>query len=554
MTFLPCAVIPSRNHHLAVPAILARLGEFGLPVIIVDDGSDEPARTALAALEGAEVEVLRLPANRGKGGAMQAGFARAAERGHTHALQIDADGQHDVEAVPQMLALARQYPNRVIAGEPVFDGSMPMGRRIGRWITHVWVWIETLSTDIRDSMCGFRLYPLAPAIRVMEEETVGARMDFDTEILVRLYWRGVDVQGVPVKVIYPPGNTSNFDLLADNVRITRMHTRLVVGLLARLLTGGGVRNPDAGQHWAALSERGLGAGLALLAAFYRVLGRDFARGLGQLVAGYFCLTNRTRRQASLDYLNRVLERPATLRDSLRHHAAFARMAVDRFAGWTAPKTLPPIDFPQKPDLDREMAAGKGALLLVSHLGNIDITRAVLHQPEGPRITVLVHTRHAQRFTRLIARRNPRFAADMVEVTEVGIDTAMLLQERIARGEWIAIAADRTPVDGDQRTVNVPFLGADAPFSTGPYLLASLLGCPVWAMFCIAEGERYRVHLHPFAERITLSRRDRITGLRDWAGRYAALLERHCRRAPFEWFNFYDFWRGTAARPESRGKA
>ena len=550
MTFRPCAVVPSRNHYVAMPGIVAALRAFDLPVIIVDDASDEPARGALAALVAPadDVELIRLPDNRGKGSAVKEGFRRALDRGFTHAVQIDADGQHDTAALTQLLQLARQHPNAVVAGEPVFDASMPLGRRVGRWVTHIWVWIETLSVAIRDSMCGFRVYPLAPVARVLAEEPVGDRMDFDTEILVRLYWRGVDIVPMPVRVIYPRGNTSNFAMLRDNLRITRMHTRLFFTMLGRVLGGAGLRNPEVTSHWAQLSERGLGLGLTTLAAIYRVLGRRLSRGLARGVAAYFWLTGGTRRRASTAYLRRALRRRLDWRDSLRHHTAFADMALDRFAAWTAPATLPPIDFPDKLVLDAAMAQGRGALLLVSHLGNIDITRAVLHGPDAPRITVLSHTQHARRFTRLIAARNPRFIADVVEVTEVGVDTALMLRERLDRGEWVAMAADRTPVSGTSRTVTASFLGDPAPFSVGPYLLATLLRCPVYAMFCLADGDRYRVHLHKLADRIDLPRERRSEALAAWAARYASLLESYCREAPFQWHNFFDFWRPAAAPP------
>jgi predicted LPLAT superfamily acyltransferase len=292
----------------------------------------------------------------------------------------------------------------------------------------------------------------------------------------------------------------------------------------------------------------MGIGLTLLAAAYRLLGRSLSRALARAVAAYFWITGGARRRASFDYLRRVLPRKPMWRDGLRHFATFADTALDRFAAWTSPGTLPPVEFPDEPLLDEAMAQPRGGLLLVAHLGNIDITRAVLRGPHSSRITVLAHTQHARRFTRLIASRNPRFAADVVEVTEVGVDTALQLRERIERGEWVAMAADRTPVSSGARTVTVPFLGAPAPFSAGPYLLAGLLHCPVYAMFCLAEGDRYRVYLHKFAEQIDLPRSRRGEALAGWASRYAELLERYCRQAPFQWHNFYDFWRPAAVPP------
>jgi hypothetical protein len=153
--------------------------------------------------------------------------------GFTHALQIDADGQHDASDVPKFVAAGRDHPRHVICGIPVYDASVPRARLYGRYLTHVWVWINTLSLRIRDSMCGFRLYPLAPVTRLVAEETIGRRMDFDSEILVRLFWRDVAVISVPTRVTYPSDGVSHFDVWRDNVRISRMHTRLFFGMLRR---------------------------------------------------------------------------------------------------------------------------------------------------------------------------------------------------------------------------------------------------------------------------------------------------------------------------------
>jgi glycosyltransferase involved in cell wall biosynthesis len=205
-------------------------------VLIVDDGNDAAARDTISALHAPadHIEVIRREANGGKGAAMMTGFQEAIRRGFTHALQIDADGQHDVQDLAKFVAAATAHPTAVICGQALFDESAPSARKIGRYITHVWVWIETCSLDIADSMCGYRIYPLAAVNALMGREAIGARMDFDTEILVHLHWRGAPVVNVPTRVIYPEGNNSNFRIVRDNVRISLMHTRLAVQAPFRL--------------------------------------------------------------------------------------------------------------------------------------------------------------------------------------------------------------------------------------------------------------------------------------------------------------------------------
>ena len=135
----------------------------------------------------------------------------------------------------KFIAAMDAAPDALICGQAIYDASVPKARKIGRYITHFWVWVETCSFDIADSMCGYRLYPLAAVAAVLRGGAVGARMDFDTEIAVHLHWRGLRVVNVPTKVIYPAGNVSNFAMLADNVRISLMHIRLVLQAPFRLL-------------------------------------------------------------------------------------------------------------------------------------------------------------------------------------------------------------------------------------------------------------------------------------------------------------------------------
>ena len=231
-----CAVVPVYNHEHAIAGIVGELRRCALTVYLVDDGSRASCAEVLDRLAAVdpEVRVVRLAHNQGKGAAVLAGMRAAAREGCTHALQIDADGQHQVDDVPRFLAVATADPAAVVCGAPQFDDSMPRSRRYLRYLTHVMVWVNTLSFGIRDSMCGFRVYPLAQVLPVIESEVPGRRMDFDVEALVRLHWRGVPLRWLPTPVSYPAGGVSHFRLLQDNVLITRMHTRLFFGMLRRL--------------------------------------------------------------------------------------------------------------------------------------------------------------------------------------------------------------------------------------------------------------------------------------------------------------------------------
>jgi glycosyltransferase involved in cell wall biosynthesis len=232
----PCILIPVYNHARPLPGLVERLAGHGLPGLLIDDGSDADCAAVMRGLVERHpwLRYVRQEQNSGKGSAVKLGLRLAAQEGYTHALQIDADGQHDPAELGKFLELAAQQPEAMITGLPRFDASMPRNRYYGRYLTHVWVWINTLSFSIQDSMCGYRAYPLAPCMALIESIPLGDHMDFDTEILVQLYWQEVPILSVPVRVRYPEDGISHFRLREDNILISLMHARLFFGMLRRL--------------------------------------------------------------------------------------------------------------------------------------------------------------------------------------------------------------------------------------------------------------------------------------------------------------------------------
>lgn len=233
--FKPCAVVPVYNHGKTAMAVVKSLYESGLPTILVDDGSNDETKASLKkvvdALPG--TCLVSLAENQGKGGAVMAGIREAARLGYSHALQVDADGQHDLGEVRTFLLSARQDPKALWAGFPVYDASVPRARLNGRKITNFWTAIETLSRDLKDSMCGFRVYPIARTVKAISTPFISRRMGFDIEVLVRLHWDGRPIRFLPVRVIYPEGGTSNFRMVEDNILISLVHTKLFFGMLVR---------------------------------------------------------------------------------------------------------------------------------------------------------------------------------------------------------------------------------------------------------------------------------------------------------------------------------
>ncbi len=236
--FKPAVIIPVYNHQDAVGSVVEQLLAYELPILLVDDGSDVVCEQTLVQLEKAfeRVFLLRLPQNGGKGAAVKAGLFWLERQRYSHALQLDADGQHAIGDVEHFLVHSERNPQALINGYPQYDETVPKHRYYARYLTHVWVWINTWSLSIRDSMCGFRVYPLDATVALLKSETCGDRMDFDTEIIVRWVWRGGVVENLPTKVNYPTDGVSHFKLWKDNALISWMHTRLFFGMLVRTPT------------------------------------------------------------------------------------------------------------------------------------------------------------------------------------------------------------------------------------------------------------------------------------------------------------------------------
>lgn len=231
-----CLLIPHYNHERQFVAFLSQLVATGLPLVVVDDGSnsDSLAQVTTAINTYENVHLYKLQRNRGKGAAVKAGCTFARDLGFTHAIQIDADGQHDVADIEQFVQLSRQQPEAIICGKPVFDSSAPKARVYGRKVTDFWVALETLSLRIKDGLCGFRVYPLNAVENVVDHYFLGNRMDFDTELLVKAVWLNTELVFIKTKVIYPGQSVSHFNYLRDNLLLIRLHSRLMLGMLVRL--------------------------------------------------------------------------------------------------------------------------------------------------------------------------------------------------------------------------------------------------------------------------------------------------------------------------------
>lgn len=313
----------------------------------------------------------------------------------------------------------------------------------------------------------------------------------------------------------------------------------------------------SGRHWAQINEAGFIGGMRFLFGIHRWFGRWPFRLLLYPVIAWYVATRPLARRASADFLRRVrVLNPASTSDTsagwtvnglpgiagvLQHFASFGESILDKMAVWSGTFDLDSVQHRGGDYLKQCIENGHGGLLICTHLGNLELCRVMSQQRINMRLTVLVHTKHAQVFNRLLAQLSAHSTLNLLQVTEMSPATAIDLAARVARGEFVVIAGDRIPVSPQPRVSFAPFMGQPAPFPVGPYVLASVLQCPVMLMFSERTRHGAVLHFEPFRDRIVLPRKAREAAFSELTAAYAARLEAHALRTPLQWFNFYDFW-------------
>jgi len=303
------------------------------------------------------------------------------------------------------------------------------------------------------------------------------------------------------------------------------------------------------HHWAHIGEAGFVGGMRFLVWTYRCFGRLPFRIALYPVLGYFFLVRGVARRASLEYLRRLqqIHAPFAGKPGLalawRHFLSFADALLDKVLAMGGAFTLDQISMRGQDKVVPLLDAGRGAVMVTAHLGNLEVCQALAELQPKLKLNVLVHRRNAEMFNRLLERQGAS-RVRLLEVSEITPATAMELDRRIAAGEMLVIAADRLTPGSARRSLAVPFLAAPAAFPQGPFILAGLLRCPVFTVFCTRRDGRYHIDFDLLAERIERVRGAPDAGLTPWIARFAERVEQQCVQAPLQWFNFYPFWAPT----------
>lgn len=317
--------------------------------------------------------------------------------------------------------------------------------------------------------------------------------------------------------------------------------------------------------WVQMTERGTLLGLRAVVACYRWFGRPLSVLLVNAIALYYFLTLPAARRASRAYLGRIASRPEGLAAlggrtgswaTFLHIRAFAMSILDRLVLW----------FGRKGDLEFEVTGtercqsllrpDRGAIIVGAHLGSFDALR-VLADKDDLVVNVLMYTRNAERINSFLRELSPDAQVRVLQAGEGSVDTVLKIRACIGRGELVAILGDRVEPGDRGRSVRVPFLGDPVSLPEGPFFLAGLLGCPIFFMVALRVAPAfYRVHAEVLAERVKLARAERDKTIHEVATAYAGRLEHYCTLAPYEWFNFFDFWgdHASALDPRPPGRA
>jgi predicted LPLAT superfamily acyltransferase len=300
--------------------------------------------------------------------------------------------------------------------------------------------------------------------------------------------------------------------------------------------------------WNERREAGGRFAMRALCAFGQLCGRTCARLALYPIALYFFFRRKRERADSRAYLSRVFARPARRSEILRHFYSYAATIFDRLFLLTDVELQRfAVNVHGIDELNTLMARGKGVLLLGGHIGSFEVLRTLSAERPDVRVRVVMDLKQTQVLNETLHAFNPAIAANVIHAGDDPGSLALALHEAAQAGDLIGLLADRARPG--EATVDAEFLGAPAAFPIAPYVIASMLGLPV--MFCAGiyrGGNRYDLYFETFAEEIKLPREQRKVLLREWTQRFASRLEHYTRLAPYNWFNFYDFWHRSADEP------
>jgi predicted LPLAT superfamily acyltransferase len=299
-------------------------------------------------------------------------------------------------------------------------------------------------------------------------------------------------------------------------------------------------------HWSQLKEGGSVLGMHALLLVHRVGGPLLFRVFLFPVICFYVLFRRQSYRASRQYLERMHAVSGRVRSPrfwhvFAHFWSFGISLLDKLSVWSGKITLEQVTVHNSQFIEQLIAERKGGVILISHLGNFEVCQALSQRMPDFRLTVLHHTKHASKFNSVLNRHKGTSSITVHQVTELDMGIAMQLGEKVGAGEFLALSADRVAIDNPASSMKTQFLGKDAPFPTGPFVLGLALQQPVIMVFCIKEAGRYNIYFETLWVGGGVKRAERHALIAQLVGKYAGRLEYYCQKVPLQWYNFYSFW-------------
>ena len=301
-----------------------------------------------------------------------------------------------------------------------------------------------------------------------------------------------------------------------------------------------VRSKPLNELWETQRERSTPRTMRLMFWIALHLGRDFTRLLLYPIVAYFLLTGGAAAGAARRFLRQALGREPTLADRVRHWYAYAAVLLDRVFLLSGRSGSFAVEIEQEDTVLEATRHGRGALLLVSHFGSFEVMRVIGQRQQQLPLRIVLDRQHSAALSQLLDALNPALASGVIDASQRGPQLALVLKQALDQGNLVGMMADRTRTD--QRAVTVRFMNRPAQLPEHPWVLASVLQVPVILAFGIYQGDnRYRIRFELLAQRVVLPRTNRLAAIQGYAQTYADRLETQVQAAPYNWFNFFDFW-------------
>lgn len=546
LPYNPCIIIPCYEKHATIlENTIKQYLYLNLPILIIDDGSSfEFAKMIESVATKYTCHLIRNEKNGGKGCAIKHGLKVAHQRKFSHAIQIDSDGQHSPSQIEVLIKESQKHPTSLISGSPIYDESISKARYYGRYLTHFWVWIHTLSFKIKDSMCGYRVYPLSKTIDVLTKYQVGNKMDFDIEIMVLLFWENTKIHFIEVPVSYPKENVSYFNSLDDNILISKMHTKLFFKMLfksPKIIANKFSTNENL--PWYKNDEKGSYFLMLLTLNLFKLSGPRPVKFIGKFISRYYSITSKETSLRSEHF--KQIYKDYCVNQNIDYHNfttydhinSFTEMVIDKLSVWSKIIQRKNINATDLIEYHKILNQEKGAFFISSHFGNLEIIRSIGQTTKKFKINTLMYTDNSQKILSLINKISADSMVGIININEISPSLAINLKDKIENQELIFCMGDRITINSN-KSLPVKMLDKEVRLPYGPFLIAHLLNAPTYSIHCYKDKNEYRIALKEINIDKTLDKNINIGKI---AQSYASEVEDLIIKKPTQWFNFNNFW-------------